>query len=156
MLQKSAKRTLKTIKFGITVNGLLKELATTLKNSISPLLLLKMITRTITLGLTGFFNIGTAFSNYRNRQWVVETQGLWDTELEYIKELLDSDLRNNSAWNERFFVISRNGKQKLTKEVIEKEVKFALEYIKKAPNNQSPWAYLKGFVNSKVLETDFF
>lgn len=31
---------------------------------------------------------------------------LWDGELEYVEELLEEDVRNNSAWNQRHFVIS--------------------------------------------------
>jgi len=81
------------------------------------------------------------------RQWVIETQGLWDQELEYIESVLKEDIRNNSAWNQRYFVISRNNTQKLTKEIIEREANFAVSFIRKAPNNQSPWTYLKGLFN---------
>lgn len=31
---------------------------------------------------------------------------LWDDELEYVEQLLKEDVRNNSVWNQRFFVIS--------------------------------------------------
>lgn len=32
---------------------------------------------------------------------------LWDGELAFVEELLEDDVRNNSAWNQRHFVISR-------------------------------------------------
>lgn len=31
---------------------------------------------------------------------------LWDNELEFVENLLEEDVRNNSAWNQRHFVIS--------------------------------------------------
>lgn len=31
---------------------------------------------------------------------------LWDKELEFVENLLEDDVRNNSAWNQRHFVIS--------------------------------------------------
>lgn len=31
---------------------------------------------------------------------------LWDSELEFVENLLEDDVRNNSAWNQRHFVIS--------------------------------------------------
>lgn len=37
---------------------------------------------------------------------VIRTYGLWDKELEFVDKLLREDLRNNSAWNHRCFVIT--------------------------------------------------
>lgn len=31
---------------------------------------------------------------------------LWDNELDFVENLLEEDVRNNSAWNQRHFVIS--------------------------------------------------
>jgi len=90
---------------------------------------------------------------WAHRQWVIETTGSWDSEILYIDSLLKLDLRNNSAWNQRYFVISRNNKVKFSKEIIQNELQFALSYIKKAPNNQSPWVYLKGlFIHEKFSD----
>ena len=36
---------------------------------------------------------------------VLSQYKIWDKELEYVDELLSIDLRNNSAWNHRYFVI---------------------------------------------------
>ncbi len=50
----------------------------------------------------------------------IQTFSLWDGELSYVDELLTKDLRNNSAWNQRHFVItSTTG---FTDDVIEREV----------------------------------
>ncbi len=54
------------------------------------------------------------------RQWVVETFRLWQQDLNYIEECFKLDLRNNSAWNERYFVISKW--KTLTPEVIAEEI----------------------------------
>ena len=34
-----------------------------------------------------------------NRQWAVRKFGLWSGELAYTEQLLEEDVRNNSAWN---------------------------------------------------------
>jgi len=78
------------------------------------------------------------------RQWVVETLQAWDSELVYIDTLMADDFRNNSAWNQRYFVITRKNTQQIQSAILEREINYALSYIKKAPNNQSPWTYLKG------------
>ena len=66
-------------------------------------------------------------------------------------------LRNNSAWNQRFFVNSRTGDW--SREVVEKEVpfpfsknyfviifyqvKFSLDKIQLVKRNESAWNYLR-------------
>lgn len=41
-----------------------------------------------------------------NRQWVLSTFKVWDKELDYIESLIKLDWRNNSAWNQRYFVLT--------------------------------------------------
>jgi len=89
------------------------------------------------------------YHSWAHRQWAIEKFSLWDHELEYVNEMIDSDMRNNSAWNQRFFV---NGR-KLTQEVIAAEIQYAFHYIRKAPNNQSPWVYLKGILRKELFAT---
>ena len=70
-------------------------------------------------------------------------------------ELLEEDLRNNSAWNERWFVIQhtrlagKEGDAKAEHEVIENEIKYAQAYIDKAPNNESPFNYISGLLRGR-------
>jgi len=90
---------------------------------------------------------GKNYHEWAHRQWVIETFGLWDKELNYIDDSLKLDLRNNSAWNQRYFVVSKW--KKLTPDVIREEIQYAFKYILKAPNNQSPWVYLKGILLNK-------
>jgi len=90
------------------------------------------------------------YHTWAHRQWVIQTFNLWDKELDYVDFLLKSDLRNNSAWNQRYFVVTKNRTQPITKEVRDAEIDYAFSWIKKAPNNQSPWTYVSGlFINEK-------
>ena len=45
---------------------------------------------------------------WAHRQAIVRRFGLWQQELDAVDELLHEDIRNNSAWNQRFFIISES------------------------------------------------
>ncbi|XP_065827848.1 protein farnesyltransferase/geranylgeranyltransferase type-1 subunit alpha-like [Oscarella lobularis] len=77
-----------------------------------------------------------------HRQWILKEFKLWDDELQYVDILLKEDLRNNSAWNQRYFVIVNTSG--FSEEVVAREVKYTLDFIRKAPNNESAWNYLSG------------
>ncbi|KAF9273703.1 CAAX geranylgeranyltransferase alpha subunit [Mortierella alpina] len=82
------------------------------------------------------------------RQWVLSHFGLgpwWEEELGYIDEQLALEIRNNSAWNQRYFVVTL-GPKGLTEEVLEREVQYAKTKIERTPNNESPWVYLTGIL----------
>ncbi|RUS18681.1 protein farnesyltransferase [Endogone sp. FLAS-F59071] len=81
--------------------------------------------------------------NYQLWQWVIARFDLWAEELSYLDELLIIDVRNNSAWNHRFFVVFE-APTKPTPELLAKEIEYAKSKIILAPNNQSSWNYLKG------------
>ena len=79
------------------------------------------------------------------RQWLVRHFGLWATELGDVEALLKADVRNNSAWNHRWFVVFGGPDGKGNGEgVVDREVGVAKEAIRLAPQNQSPWSYLRG------------
>lgn len=59
-----------------------------------------------------------------------------------MEQLLNDDVRNNSAWNQRYFVI--NNTTKFEQEIIDKEIDFALEKIELSKGNESAWNYLRG------------
>jgi len=87
---------------------------------------------------------------WQHRQWVVQQFNLWDDELDYSVKLLKEDMRNNSAWNYRYFVISST--TGFTPEVVQREVQATLEFIHRAPHNESAWNYLNGIlINSGPL-----
>lgn len=67
---------------------------------------------------------------------------LFKNELEYTEELIAEDIRNNSAWNQRYFVLDQT--TKFEQNVVDKEIDFALVKISIVPDNESSWSYLRG------------
>ena len=94
---------------------------------------------------------------WQHRQWVIQTYGLFDNELNFIESLLSTDIRNNSAWNQRFFVVTspKNSSLKpngggdlvLSGQVLDDEIKFVFEAILSVPGNESAWNYLRGLLD---------
>ncbi|KAI4720021.1 protein prenylyltransferase [Aureobasidium sp. EXF-10727] len=87
------------------------------------------------------------------RQWLVRRFELWNEgELEATEKLIEEDVRNNSAWNHRFFLVSGSNPPKTAeKSVVDREIKFAQDAIRKAPQNQSPWNYLRGIITAAKM-----
>lgn len=56
---------------------------------------------------------------------------------------MEEDIRNNSAWNQRFFIISSTH-DKIEGDVLDRELDFAMRAIEKVPGNESSWNYLTG------------
>lgn len=82
---------------------------------------------------------------WQQLQWLIRDWSQWDGELEYVEKLVDDDIRNNSAWNHRFYVIQRT--TGFSEEVIQAETEFAIKMINLAPNNESAWNYLLGVIH---------
>lgn len=106
------------------------------------------------------------------RQWLVRRFELWDKgEIEAVEGMIKEDVRNNSAWNHRWFLIfGRDSSAHKEQDVIERELEYdilrppacslirtdnGLRYAKKAivlaPQNQSPWNYLRGVLRYAEL-----
>ncbi|GAA5953035.1 hypothetical protein JCM21900_005046 [Sporobolomyces salmonicolor] len=77
-------------------------------------------------------------------------KGVWQGELEYVDKLLTEDIRNNSAWNHRFFVCFESG-QMGPEEVGESEIQYAKVKLAISPNNPSAWNYLRGVLTRLSL-----
>ncbi|GAA5971708.1 hypothetical protein JCM3765_007623 [Sporobolomyces pararoseus] len=71
-----------------------------------------------------------------------ERKRVWDEELEYVEKLIREDIRNNSAWNQRFFVAFES--QMGGEDVGEREIQYAKTQLAISPNNPSAWNYLRG------------
>lgn len=91
------------------------------------------------------------------RQWLVRRFNLWDNELTFVERMLDLDVRNNSAWNHRWFIVSSNlsaqpavAGANIT--VRGRELDYAKTAIRRAPQNQSPWNYLRGVVKHTNMD----
>ncbi|CZT47509.1 related to geranylgeranyltransferase type I alpha subunit (RAM2) [Rhynchosporium secalis] len=102
------------------------------------------------------------------RQYLVRKLDLFNQkEIESIETLLRSDIKNNSAWSHRFFVVFSDPKIStpgslaterdfnIPSEIIDREIEFAKSATFDAPQNQSPWNYLRGVLTkgSRKLAT---
>ncbi|KAK4499785.1 hypothetical protein PRZ48_007971 [Zasmidium cellare] len=93
---------------------------------------------------------------WSHRQWLVKRFGLWEEgELEFTERMLEKDVRNNSAWNHRWYIVNgreAEGVRGVTHEGIRmREIEFARKAIAKAPQNASPWSYLRGIVRKSGM-----
>ncbi|GBG34638.1 Protein farnesyltransferase/ geranylgeranyltransferase type-1 subunit alpha [Hondaea fermentalgiana] len=82
---------------------------------------------------------------WSHRQFALQRFDLWDGEIAFVEKLLQMDVRNNSAWNQRWFVV-KNTTGFDDAEIRERELTFAWTQAKRAPNNESPFNYLRGII----------
>ena len=120
-------------------------------------------------GLTGrasHFKRCHSRANRADRQWLVRRFDLWDNEMGSVEDLLARDIRNNSAWNHRYYIVFGRGTP-VDDVTVEREIgsgyrlthlstisrdfladnvrqSYAKDAIAMAPQNQSPWNYLRG------------
>lgn len=86
---------------------------------------------------------------------------VWSGEVAYAERLIDEDVRNNSAWNHRFFARLESGMFATDDKLFDEELRSVLlpfflysrltivsRYTKSkialSPNNPSAWNYLRG------------
>ncbi|KAK4703335.1 protein farnesyltransferase/geranylgeranyltransferase type-1 subunit alpha, partial [Phenoliferia sp. Uapishka_3] len=100
------------------------------------------------------------YHTWAYRQWVlceffssskdgenVKEKEVWEGEGRYVEGLLEDDIRNNSAWNHRFFCeVARRGT--VSKEVLDGELEFVKSKLALAPNNPSAWNYIRGLLKT--------
>ncbi|KAL4517688.1 hypothetical protein Ndes2526A_g02072 [Nannochloris sp. 'desiccata'] len=77
---------------------------------------------------------------------------LWAEELAVTEKFLRQDLRNNSAWTQRFFILEKMPRGKVLlgtpQEVYDREVDFVIVKINLAPHNEAAWGYLRALLGS--------
>lgn len=99
------------------------------------------------------------------RQWLVRRLEIFPSqvhdfagpnEIAAVEQLLDQDVRNNSAWSHRFFVVfsdpsystpdsrAMERDDAIPSQIVEREIAFAQDKIRLAPQNMSSWNYLRG------------
>ena len=100
---------------------------------------------------------------WAHRQALVAAWGLWDGELAFAEGMLEDDVRNNSAWNQRFFVLTRRAESGLSAgaaggssdgasilpafaALADEELRVVREALHRAPDNASAWTYLRGLL----------
>ncbi|RDL41328.1 uncharacterized protein BP5553_01307 [Venustampulla echinocandica] len=99
------------------------------------------------------------------RQYLVRKLNLFNTtELQSIEVLLRSDVRNNSAWSHRFFVVFSDPAYctpgsaatahdpRIPADIADREIGFAKAATFEAPQNQSPWNYIRGVLRKAGRE----
>lgn len=80
---------------------------------------------------------------------------LWDAEPAYTDKMIRRDLRNNSAFNHRWFCLFGRAMQckdhldPSLETLRDNEIAYALDIVALAPNNASAWNYLRGYVLSR-------
>lgn len=92
---------------------------------------------------------GKNYHVWSYRQWLVRRFELWgDEEFAFVEKMLESDVRNNSVWNYRWFLVNgreNEGVKGVTDDKVkQREIEFATKAVAKAPQNPSPWNYLRG------------
>ncbi|KAI9767570.1 MAG: CAAX geranylgeranyltransferase alpha subunit [Geoglossum simile] len=84
------------------------------------------------------------------RQWLVRHFSLFDSsaELSETNAFILSDVRNNSAWNHRFFLVfgRQDGDPSFqpSSKIVDREIEYAKTAVFLAPQNPCPWTYLRG------------
>lgn len=67
--------------------------------------------------------------------------------------LISDDVRNNSAWNQRFFVLKHTG---FTPDVLQREIHYVMNRILFVKNNESAWNFLRGLLQQGDGKLDQF
>lgn len=85
---------------------------------------------------------------WSHRQWILRTvndTALWSNELEHLDYLIKKDVRNNSAWNQRWFATHKGRSNKnpsLSIKIAKSEADYAIQNTALDPHNESPLRYL--------------
>ncbi|KAJ8608777.1 hypothetical protein MRB53_039462 [Persea americana] len=104
------------------------------------------------------------------RQWLVRRFALWadPEELCFTERMIAADVRNNSAWNHRWFVVNGQGRAgvggnpdaavgvAVDADIRAREIAFAQAAVARAPQNPSPWSYLRGIAKQAGLRLSDF
>ena len=98
---------------------------------------------------------------WTHRLWVVRTfpKMMRDAERAFTEKMIDDDVRNNSAWNQRFavtFLTSSSDDDVIDEDTdfVSKELAFAETKIAIAPDNESAWNYLRGVADLPAARGD--
>jgi len=93
------------------------------------------------------------YHTWSYRQWVLSNfnrNELWAVEIPFVERMIKEDVRNNSAWHHRFFVLFDSGVRQGDEDredVLRREILYTKGKISLAPNNLSPWNYLRGILD---------
>ncbi|KAK7462933.1 CAAX geranylgeranyltransferase alpha subunit [Stygiomarasmius scandens] len=97
------------------------------------------------------------YHTWSYRQWLLaffSDDSLWERELDFVDSMLNLDVRNNSAWHHRFFVVFQNGVREGEEDrdrILRRELIYVKQNISLAPNNASAWNYVRGILDFNKL-----
>ncbi|XP_027196563.2 farnesyl transferase alpha [Dermatophagoides pteronyssinus] len=91
---------------------------------------------------------------WQQRQWFIRDWKKFDGEIDFTEKMIDHDIRNNSAWNHRFFVIKNT--TGFSFDIIKQECEYTMEKNRLAPNNESSWNYLFGLIKQSDTKIESF
>ena len=86
------------------------------------------------------------FHAWSHRIWMIRRFNNVEGEFDFIEYMLENDIKNNSVWNYRFFLVQFINNNKIDKNIVEREIKYAMEKIKLCPINECPYCYIRGFI----------
>ncbi|KAF5389554.1 hypothetical protein D9757_004148 [Collybiopsis confluens] len=97
------------------------------------------------------------YHTWSYRQWLLayfNNDHLWIGEPDFVDEMLNADIRNNSAWHHRFFVVFQSGLHQGEEDrerVLRRELTYVKQSISLVPNNASAWNYLRGILKHSSI-----
>lgn len=97
------------------------------------------------------------YHTWSYRQWLLaffNDDDLWDGELDFVDMMLAQDIRNNSAWHHRFFVVFESGLREGETDrgrIVRRELTYVKQNISLVANNPSAWNYLRGILDTNKL-----
>lgn len=101
---------------------------------------------------------GKNYHAWSHRQWVVATrrdEAVWQAEVDLATMLIQQDVRNNSAWNHRWFVTHRGQLATALSDSAEAaETEYALTAAAVDPYNESSWRYFLAVLKEQVFHLE--
>ena len=60
--------------------------------------------------------------------------------------MLNKDIRNNSVWNHRYYLVTRGQSDvnTISNTILDREIQMATERVTSLPSCESGWNYIKG------------
>jgi protein farnesyltransferase/geranylgeranyltransferase type-1 subunit alpha len=90
---------------------------------------------------------------WAHRQWALKRFQIWEGELEYAEYLIKEDIRNNSAWNHRWYVLTEGGFLTfLELSLALREIQYAMDQAEIAPSNECPYNYIRAVCSKSNLK----
>jgi protein farnesyltransferase/geranylgeranyltransferase type-1 subunit alpha len=84
---------------------------------------------------------------WSHRQYIITTYSLWEGEVNFCSSVITTDIRNNSAWNQRWFAFHGKGTTNAFDPAA--EVSYAMDVADTDLYNESPLVYVLGVLREQ-------